>query len=449
MTDSPFTAVWESPRFRQLLASGKPGPALALVRKQMGLSQADFAELLHWDRTHAGRVERGEVGTIFDVRELIRAADALGIPRSALMPLLLGNADAGTIDRGGCEGVDDVDRRQFVQVATVGVAATGAVADLPWSGPATKVGTGHIAYIRSVTQRLWEHDNVYGGGKIADFAIQQYGLARRLVDHGEYGSRIGAELIEAACRLADFAGWVSEDNGRVDVASRFYMEGVLLAEQSGSGELLTNSIANVAFLATKRPTSREPVRLAQRASELARRVPSSRLNALRAAREAVAHAAVGEGREFEQAMIRAWREVDRGLDDPDDATWLHFVTPAEIRSIEARGRSYLGQHSRAATIYREAISSGETMLPRDEASYRAYFAASLAGLGDMSTAVTQGNRALSMLEGPVSSPRLVEELRPVRVGASRLRGDDAEHFRHRFDALCGSATGHGGSFRST
>ncbi|MEV6322970.1 helix-turn-helix transcriptional regulator [Nocardia sp. NPDC051787] len=430
-----------------MLASGKPGAALALVRKQMGLSQADFAELLHWDRTHAGRVERGEVGTIFDVRELIRAADALGIPRSALLPLLLGDPDAGTIEGGGAEGVDDVDRRQFVQTATLAVTA-GAAADVPWSGP-MRVGTGHIAYIRAVTQRLWEHDNVYGGGRIADFAIEQYRLARRLVDHGEYGPRVGADLIDAAGRLADFAGWVAEDNGWVDVARRFYMEGVLLAEQGGKDELLTNAIANVAFLATKRPTSREPVRLAQRASELARRVPSARLNALRAAREAVAHAAVGERREFEQAMIRAWREVDRGLDDPDDLTWLQFVTSAEIRSIEARGRSYLGQHSRAATIYRKATSSAGTMLLRDQASYRAYFAASLAGLGDLNTAITEGHAALSLLEGPVSSPRLVEELRPVRVAAERISGDEGERFRLRFDALCGSTVGQGKSLAST
>ncbi|MEV6322976.1 helix-turn-helix transcriptional regulator [Nocardia sp. NPDC051787] len=447
MTDSPFIAVWDSPRFRQLLASGKPGAALALVRKQMGLSQADFAELLHWDRTHAGRVERGEVGTIFDVRELIRAADALGIPRSALLPLLLGDADAGTIEGGGGEGVDDVDRRQFVQTATLAVTA-GVAADVPWSGP-MRVGTGHIAYLEKVTQQLWEHDNVYGGARIADFAVQQYRLARRLVDHGEYGSRIGADLIDATCRLAGLAGWVAEDSGWVDLARRFYTEAVLLAEQCGEEELLEDAIANMSFLATERPASREPVRLAQRASELARRIPSARLNALRAAREAVAHAAVGEQREFEQTMTRAWREVDRGLDDSEDAIWLHFVTPTEIRSIEARGRSYLGQHRRAAIVYHEAVSGGGSMPLRDEASYRAYFAASLAGLGDLSTAIAEGHAALSLLEGPVSSPRLVEELRPVRVGVSRLRGDDAEYFRRRFDSLCGAATGHGGSFRST
>lgn len=78
--DQGIDGAWKSPQFRTLLAEGQPGRALALVRREMGLSQADFGALLHWDRTHAGRVERGEVGTIFDVRELVRAADALGIP---------------------------------------------------------------------------------------------------------------------------------------------------------------------------------------------------------------------------------------------------------------------------------------------------------------------------------------------------------------------------------
>ncbi|WP_281032718.1 hypothetical protein [Nocardia araoensis] len=35
----------------------------------------------------------------------------------------------------------------------------------------------------------------------------------------------------------------------------------------------------------------------------------------------------------------------------------------------------------------------------------------------------------------MNSPRLLTELRPVRVAATRTRGDDAEHFRHRFDTL--------------
>ncbi|MGY5224766.1 helix-turn-helix domain-containing protein [Nocardia asiatica] len=433
MIDNETDGAWKSPRFRKLLARGQPGQALALVRKEMGLSQADFGALLHWDRTHAGRVERGEVGTIFDVRELVRAADALGVPRTALLPILLGQVDARTIEGGG-KGADDMDRRQFGLAATITTMAASA----PPSAP-PRVGSGHVAYFQTLTQRMWNHDNHFGGGDIAEFALGQYGLARRLLDHGLYGPRTGLRLLAETSRLARCAGWLCLDAGRPTVARRCYVEAVLMAEQADNDELLANALASLTFLTTDRPTSREPVRLAQRAGHLARRIPSARLNAVRSARAAMAHAAIGERQDFEQAMIRAWREVDRGLDDVDEPVWLHHVTPIEIKSIEARGRVYLGQHDRAVGIYRETIGDRGTQRPRDEASYRAYFAAALAGLGDTTSAITEAHTALTLLEGPVNSPRLLAELRPVRTAANRTRGDDAEHFRLRFDALARTA----------
>ncbi|WP_280478767.1 hypothetical protein [Nocardia asiatica] len=90
-------------------------------------------------------------------------------------------------------------------------------------------------------------------------------------------------------------------------------------------------------------------------------------------------------------------------------------------------------------IYRETIGERGTQRPRDETSYRAYYAAALTGLGDTTAAITEAHTALTLLEGPVNSPRLLAELRPVRVAATRTRGDDAEHFRHRFDTLARTA----------
>ncbi|MBF6466075.1 helix-turn-helix transcriptional regulator [Nocardia beijingensis] len=428
--DQEIDGAWKSPQFRKLLAEGQPGRALALVRSEMGLSQADFGALLHWDRTHAGRVERGEVGTIFDVRELVRAADALGVPRTALLPILLGPGDPRTIGDGG-KGADDMDRRQFGLAATITTLAASTTA----STVPTRVGSSHVDYLQALTQRMWQHDNHFGGGDIAEFALRQYALARRLLDHGVYGSHTGVRLLTETSRLARCAGWLALDAGRSAVARRCYVEAVLLAEQADNDELLANALASLTFLTTDRPASREPVRLAQRASHLARRIPSARLNAVRSAREAVAHAAISERQDFEQAMTRAWREVDRGLDAIDEPVWLHHVTPFEIRSIEARGRAYLGQHDRAVGIYRETIGDRGTQSPRDEASYRAYYSAALAGLGDTTSAVTEAHTTLNLLEAQVNSPRLLAELRPVRVAATRTRGDDAEHFRHRFDTL--------------
>ena len=89
---------------------------------------------------------------------------------------------------------------------------------------------------------------------------------------------------------------------------------------------------------------------------------------------------------------------------------------------------------KAVSTYRDAITS-QPLQPRDEASYRAYYAAALARLGDTQTAVAEGLTALTMLEGPVNSRRLVAELAPVRAAATSNSGTDSEQFRSRFDAL--------------
>lgn len=76
MSDPVF--AWDTSEFRTALATGRPGRALTLVRKAAGLTQAGFGELMHWNRTHVGRIERDEVATLHDVYQLGRAADALG-----------------------------------------------------------------------------------------------------------------------------------------------------------------------------------------------------------------------------------------------------------------------------------------------------------------------------------------------------------------------------------
>ncbi|MFE7743355.1 helix-turn-helix domain-containing protein [Nocardia sp. NPDC057455] len=432
--DNEMDGVWTTPQFRKLLAEGRPGQALALVRKEMGLSQADFGALLHWDRTHAGRVERGEVGTIYDVRELARAADVLGIPRSALLPLLLATPDPGTIDYGGGEGVDDVDRRQFGLAATI-TAVAGVATPPTRAVEPLRVGTGHITYIRALTQRLWEHDNRHGGGGAFDYATRQYVSVRRLLDSKSYGHRTGADLLNATGWLSNTVAWLARDSNRLGTARRHLTESVLLAEQCGDNALLAAALGDLANLAASSPASfAEPVRLARRSTELVSNIPSARMNALKAAEEATAYAAIGDEQEFDRAMARVWREADRGLDNPNDPAWLEHVNEAELRAHEARGLRMLGHHGRAADLCRDTVSDA-ACFPRDEASYRAYYAAALTGLGDTTSAITEAHTAMTLLEGPVNSPRLLAELRPVRVAATRTRGDDAEHFRHRFDAL--------------
>ncbi len=444
MTGQNGVFAWDSPEFRRLLAQHQPGPAFALIREAQGLTQEKFANLVNWGRTNTGRIERGERQALYDIRELTRVADALGIPRAALLPALLGTPEPGTIEDTDSEGVGDVDRRQFGQfgLTVFGTAIFSAAASKALAGAATPqtVGDDHLGYLSDVADQLWAHDRQFGSGGLLEPALQQYALARRLLDHGRYDDRTGSELAVAAGNMADCAGWLACDSGAQDTARQLFTEALVLTERSENGGtgiseklLWQNIMDDLTQQAWRVGNMREGLQLSRRVNEASRHIPSARLQALHAARLSVAYAAVGDARESDAAIAHAWREVDRGLDDPNDPIWLHFVTPAEIHSIAAQAKTYLGQHDKAAATYGESV--GAHNKPRDNASYRAYYAASLAHLGDTRTAIVEGLAALSILEGPVTSPRLVAELLPVRAAAGTSTVADSEEFRIRFDTM--------------
>lgn len=437
MSDEDSGLVWETTEFQRLLAAHRPGQAFALIRRAHKLSQAEFGVLLHWDRSHTGRVEREEVGTLFDVRELIRVADTLGVPRRSLVPLLLGTAEIGSIEgTDGDEGAD-VDRRQFglTLFGAAVASATGfpAAASASAAGTSQTVGTNHVQYINDVADQFWAHDSEFGSGGLVEAALKQSAIARQLLDNGTYDAATGRELARAAGSLVDCTGWLAFDSGDQKTARQCFTEALILAERSGDMFLWSNVMDDLRHQAWRVGSMREGLQLSLRISDAIRPIRSTRLHALHAAREAVAYAAVGDARESEQAINRALREVDRGFDDAEDPIWLSFVTPAEIQSITAQARTYLGQHDKAVDFYRSSV--GATTQPRDEASYRAYYASSLARLGDHSMAVTEGLSALSLLENTVKSRRLVAELKPTRQVAERVGSDEAADFIHRFDKL--------------
>lgn len=429
---------WETTEFRRLLAEHRPGAAFALIRHAHKLSQSDFGVLLHWDRSHTGRVEREEVGTLFDVRELIRVADLLGVPRRALLPVLLGSAEIGRLDGiDGEEGDADVDRRQFgltlFGAAVVSVSGVPAAASASAAGASPTIGANHVQYVNQVADQFWAHDSEFGSGGLVDAALKQSAMARQLLDHGTYDAATGRDLARATGSLVDCTGWLAFDSGDQQTARQCFTEALILAERSGDMFLWSNVMDDLRHQAWRVGSMREGLQLSLRISDAIRPIRSGRLHALHAAREAVAYAAVGDTRESEQAINRALREVDRGLEDPEDPIWLNFVTPAEIQSITAQARTFLGQHERAVEFYRSSV--GATTQPRDEASYRAYYASSLARLGDHSAAITEGLSALTLLEGPVKSRRLVAELKPARSIADRIGSDAAADFANRFDQL--------------
>jgi transcriptional regulator with XRE-family HTH domain len=421
--------LWDSLPLRRAFADRDLGAALTIIRTASGLSQLEFATLLGWSQSAVARAETGQRGSLYDIRKLFEMVDAVDMPREALIPLLLGESGVEQIKQEKAENMN-VNRRRFGG-DLAGLAATAGLSHM--QVPA-KVDSAHVRYLHSSMEKLYTKDQSVGGGALARDGLRLYYRARRMLDEADYNEVTGRQLMSTAGELAVCVGWLTYDADDQNLARELYSAARLLADQSGDDGLAMRAMEKMSmqsvYLAQKGVpgSARDAVRLGERAVELARRDPSPQLHALLAAREATAHAAVGDSKGFTVAIGRAWREVDRGFAD-DGPVWLRFVNSSEIESQEACGRLFLGDPVSAAALYRRSLDA--PLSPRNSAGYRAGLARALAASGDVTDAMTEGRVVLTALDaGGVMSPRTLSKLHPVRQSAAQdRRGEDfCDHY---------------------
>jgi Helix-turn-helix domain len=432
--------LWDSQPMRQALARLDPGAVLAIFRTASGLSQQEVAEIMGWSQSTVSLIEKGQRDTLFDLREVLRFADTVDMPREALTPLLMGDPDATpkTCGDDGQAG-EDVDRRSFGGFA-VGAAAALILPDMEVP---TQVTPTHIQYLRSCSDTLCRQEQIVGGAGVLRQSLRAWQRARRMLEEGSYSDQTGRELMSAAGDLAIRAGWASYDSGdQRGLARQLYTEALLLlAGHAGDDALAVHVLENMTLQSLNlaragRPgLAREAIKFSERAAELARRDPAPRLHALIAAREAVAYSLLGDSHGFRATIGRAWRELERGH-GKDDPLWLRFMGPAEAKTHEARGLAFLSEAETAVELCQGSLQD-PGLAPRNRAFYHAQLASTLAACGDATSAVSEGLSVLPALESQVASLRTLRELSPVRSAAGQI---GAEEFCERFDqAICAAA----------
>src|SRR5262245_29090328 len=79
--------LWDSAPMRDALARTDVGAMVAILRGVAGLSQLDLANVVEgWSQSTVSLIERGHRDTLYDVRELLRFADAVDMPRRLSYP---------------------------------------------------------------------------------------------------------------------------------------------------------------------------------------------------------------------------------------------------------------------------------------------------------------------------------------------------------------------------
>jgi hypothetical protein len=425
--------LFDSPLLRQALAQVNLPAVPAIVRAACGVSQRDIAAIAGWSQSVLSYYERGVRDGMYDIRTALQFADAMGMPRAALLPLVFADADAGlTADAGNGTGME-LSRRGFGGLA----AAASLSAALPPTTAPRRVTSSHIRYWQACTDTLYTRDRSVGGTVLLPLAIQQWRRARLAVRDPSGGETAG-HLLAAAGELALCTGWIALDSGQLPLARPLYAEARELAAGSGDTVLgvhvLTNQSmlhAELARTGPSREPARQALRLAFQAQDEGRYLTVPRLHALIALRHASAASLLGDKAAFQAAITQARSELDRSPQDSKPPEWLRFVDHAEITGVEARGWLNLGDPARSAMLYHEVLASG--LSPRNRASYGAGLADALLKQGARHDAVTAAMGVLPALEDGVTSIRCLNRLRLVRQAAASM--PDAQEFCARFDTV--------------
>ncbi|MGH3244880.1 MAG: helix-turn-helix domain-containing protein [Trebonia sp.] len=422
--------LFDSPLLRQALAEVNLPAVPGIVRAACGVSQKDLAAMVGWSEAVLSYYARGIRDGMYDVRTVLQFADAVGMPRAALLPLVFADVDV-SLASGPRTGTGAEQNRPGGYAAEPGLPAA-----LPAVSAPRRASSAHIRYWQACADVLYARDRSVGGTALLPLAMQQWRRAR-LAARENGGAETGSQLLAAAGELALCTGWIALDAGQLSLAQPLYEEARELAAGSGDVVLGVHVLTNQSMLHLElartgpvREPARRALRLAFQAQDEGRYLPVPRLHALIALRHASAAALLGDKAAFQKAVAQARRELDRGPEDEDPPEWLRFVDHAEITGMEAHGWLYLGDPGRSTVLYRQVLTS--RLSPRNRASYGAGLADALLKQGARQDAITAAMDVLLALEGGVTSTRCLNQLRLVRCAAANTPG--AEEFCARFDA---------------
>lgn len=331
---------------------------------------------------------------------------------------------------------EDVKRREF------GSTLAGLSA-LIMGDPTSLTSTARIGFadaqrLSARVEYFDRQDQRVGGAALVESANRQFVQAKMVLEMSDSGSA-GRAFMSATGNMAVIAGWLAFDADNHALARQCYSEALALANAADDDELTVHACLNMAMQSVNLSrrgygSPHHASRLIGRARDLTHRLPSGRIHALVAAREAVALAALGERAGFARAVATASREMDRAdAHEPvaDCPVWLRFMSHTEIELHEAIGNGYLGELSKSIELHTNVIRQRSGA--RNSAHYRAHLAESFARVGDTQSALAEAIPVVTALEGSVSSTRTLRQIGVVRAAVDNHRS--ADEFNRRFDAL--------------
>lgn len=110
-----YDTVWDSTQLHQMITAGDVGGAIRLARHARGWTQARLGEAANCSASTISRLESQRAGSGIDVKILLRACQAVGMPEHLLQIALSGYGAGSAAGVRTARAVPD--RRRWHQVS--------------------------------------------------------------------------------------------------------------------------------------------------------------------------------------------------------------------------------------------------------------------------------------------------------------------------------------------
>ncbi|MFI6449161.1 DNA-binding protein [Kitasatospora sp. NPDC050543] len=386
---------------RDASRAGDYGRVIELSRKEKRLTQLQLGEALGLSQSAVFRMETHGSAGAYDMLLLGRAAAHLHISAG-----FLGLADSAA-------GADPVERRQLLG-GVAAVVATPVLAALPGSP-----GTGQASALQLGTMAYRRLDGSISSRDLADAVRGHIQLIQRLSSNGGERSRLAAVGSEAA----SLAGWLAWDMGDHGSARTWYGQAIRAAKAAKDPLLAAYQTGSLAQFEAHAGNAAQALSLACVARKsLGTRTPVI-ADAWLSSVEALAHAAAGDLRSADRALVRSGAAAARREGAPP-WPWVFTFDESKVAACRVTCGARLGEpewvlgedaaalatgHAKQRALLVLDVAAGHLAAGRLEAAFALAGRALDTGLQYRPGRIVDRARALRRTLATASPPKAVRE----------------------------------------
>ncbi|MFB7419753.1 helix-turn-helix domain-containing protein [Streptomyces sp. NPDC056121] len=329
---------------RDASRTGDYGRVIALARVARRMTQTALGQALGLSQSAVSRLEKKGTGA-YSTDTLAAAAAHLEIP-----PALVGLADSRP--PGPQNDGDNVNRRLFLGTA----AAAAAAPILPQVPGPADASSGQAAALRLATAAYRRLDGTTASRDLADAVQGHMRLIRTTAQAATGADR--ERLAAAGSEAASFAGWLAWDKGDNGSARSWYGSAVKSARAAGNALLTAYQAGSLAQFEAHAGNSVEALNLVRRARRSLGDGRPAVADAWLSSVEALAHAAGGDERLADRALIAARAGAEALPEEAPPWPWVFSFTPTKVSIVRVACGARLGIASWVLREDTEALATG-------------------------------------------------------------------------------------------